>query len=93
MLDSDELVQQERERLQMLQAEWQEKFRQGEIEASLERAKLSRERQELAKKQDELQERLERNQREARQAQGKKGSSSASSGRWLAKLGLDGKDK
>ena len=36
MIDADELIQQERERLQVLQEEWEEKFRQGEIEASLE---------------------------------------------------------
>ena len=48
MIDENELVVQERERLQMLQVEWEEKFREGEIQASLERAKLSRERQELA---------------------------------------------
>ncbi len=39
MVDADELVQQERARLKQLQTEWEEKFRQGEIEASLERAK------------------------------------------------------
>ena len=85
MIDSDELVQQERERLQLLQAEWEEKFRQGEIEASLERAKLSRERQELAKKQAELEEQLEHARRESRHANE---NGSASKRRWLVKLGL-----
>ncbi len=85
MIDSDELVQQERERLQRLQVEWEEKFREGEIEASLERAKLSRERQQLARKQAELAEELEHMKREARHQEA---SPSPSSRRWLAKLGL-----
>jgi hypothetical protein len=85
MVDSDELVQQERERLQLLQEEWEEKFRQGEIEASLERAKLSRERQELAQKQSELEEQLEHVRRESRDI---KETPPSSSRRWLVKLGL-----
>ena len=84
MLDADELVQQERERLQALQQQWEEKFRESEIEASLERAKLSRERLELARKNSELEERLEHLRREARQAE----ETGPSSRRWLAKLGL-----
>jgi hypothetical protein len=89
VIDSDELVQQERSRLQQLQAEWQEKFRQGEIEASLERAKLSRERQQLAKKQAELEEQLEHLRRESRQVQE---IGSGTSRRWMAKLGLSDKN-
>lgn len=84
MVDSDELVQQERERLKSLQQEWETKFRQMEIEASLERAKLSRERQELARKNSELEEQLEHMQREARHTT----ENGSSSRRWLAKLGL-----
>ncbi len=86
MVDSDELVQQERQRLQTLQEEWEEKFRQGEIEASLERAKISRERLELARKNSELEERLEHLRRETRQAE--EGTAGGTSRRWLAKLGL-----
>jgi peptidoglycan hydrolase CwlO-like protein len=85
MIDDDELVVQERERLQMLQVEWEEKFRQGEIEASIERAKLSRERQELAKLKDDLEEQLEHFRRESRHSQE---SGSGTSRKWLVKLGL-----
>ncbi len=89
LIDADELVSVERERLQQLQAEWEEKFRQGEIEASLERAKLSRERQELAKKQAELEEQLEHLKRESRQAQELPASpGGGQQRRWLRKLGL-----
>lgn len=85
MLDTDELISHEREKLQRLQAEWEEKFREGEIEASLERAKLSRERQEVSAKKHELELQLEQLQREYRQTNAAGGGSSR---RWLAKLGL-----
>lgn len=84
-IDSNELVQQERDRLRGLQAQWEAKFREEEIEASLERAKLSRERQELAKRQAELEEELEHLRREQQQPVG---STATSSRRWLVKLGL-----
>ena len=43
LLDSDELVQAERESLKQLQDEWREKLRQAEVDISIERAKLARE--------------------------------------------------
>lgn len=58
MMDEDELVREERQRLQDLQQEWEAKFREAEVAASLERAKLSRERQELAQKMAELDDQL-----------------------------------
>ncbi|WP_068265776.1 hypothetical protein [Rubripirellula obstinata] len=90
MVDSDELVMQERERLQTLQDQWEEKFRQSEIEASLERAKLSRERQQLAKKTEQLEEELEHLRREEKQSFDP--AESGTSRRWLAKLGLSDAD-
>ena len=42
-LDNDELVQQERERLVVLQEEWTEKLRKAEVEISVERATFARE--------------------------------------------------
>ena len=85
MYDTDELVRDERERLQQMQEEWEEKFRQAEIEASLERAKLSRERQEVASKLADLEEQLAHAKRESRHSTTDDG---AGSRRWLAKLGL-----
>ena len=85
MLDSDELIAHERGKLQLLQAEWEEKFRAGEIEASLERAKLSRERQEVLAEKQELDLQSEQLQREYRQVSASGGGNSR---RWLAKLGL-----
>ena len=47
ILDSDEIIRQQRERLSQLQTEWEEKMRQAEIDISMERAKLARERADL----------------------------------------------
>lgn len=47
MLDSDELVKLEREKLAAIQREWESKLRDAEIQISTERARLSRERLEL----------------------------------------------
>jgi outer membrane murein-binding lipoprotein Lpp len=85
MLDSDELVREERARLQELQDQWEEKFRQAEIEASLERAKLSRERRELAAKQSKLEAELE-SARLQSQRENEKGAPR----KWLSQLGLAG---
>lgn len=47
MFGKDEIIQQERERLAFLENEWQEKLRAAEVEISLERANLARERARL----------------------------------------------
>jgi len=85
IIDSDELVREERERLQRMQDEWEEKFRQAEIDASLERAKLSRERQEVARKLADLEEQLAHAKRESRHSPTDEHPQSR---RWLTKLGL-----
>ena len=46
-LNTDEIVQQERDNLQHLQEEWRAKLRQAEVDISVERAKLARERADL----------------------------------------------
>lgn len=58
MIDADELVREEREKLQAIKTEWQEKLRKAEIDLSLERAKLARERRELEQKHADLQDQL-----------------------------------
>ena len=85
MVDSDELLREEREKLQHLQEEWEERFRESEIAASLERAKISRERHELAIRNAELEEQLVHFRRESEQNRDAGGNNSR---RWLAKLGL-----
>lgn len=85
MIDGDEMVREEREKLQKLQEEWEEKFRKGEVAASLERAKLSRERQELASKKMELEDQLEQIRRVSQELDtGER----PPSRRWLAALGI-----
>lgn len=84
LVDADELVQEERQRLQDLKDHWEDKFRQTEIAASLERAKLSRERQELARRTAELEEKFEDLKRQQRQV----GTPDSGGRRWLAELGL-----
>lgn len=44
MIDSDAIIVQEREKLKLLQQEWEGKLRQAEIDLSMERARLARER-------------------------------------------------
>jgi chromosome segregation ATPase len=85
LIDKDAVIQEQRKHLQRLQAEWEEKLRQAEIELSLERAKLARERVQLEEKLHAL---------EIQAAQPPETSSAADDpqvpkrGRWLARLGL-----
>ncbi len=50
MLDDDAVVREERESLKLIQEEWREKLRKAEVDISLERAKLARERADLEEK-------------------------------------------
>lgn len=86
LLDQDDLVREEREKLQQIQDEWEQKLRQAEIEVSLERARLARERQEIEKRNLEIEEQLA--QQSEITAEGE--NPAAPKRRWLAKLGLDG---
>ena len=88
IFDQDELIRQERERLAHLQEECKETLRQAEIDISLERAKITRDRAEIDEKLAGLQ---------ADVADRKAASDSATDtckqgkpvrGRWLARLGL-----
>ena len=81
LLDQDELIQQKRESLDQLQTEWQEKLRTAEVEISVERAQLARERAEIEDQQRTL-EPLRRS------TDGEPGEEKPPRGRWLAKLGL-----
>ncbi|HEX3998953.1 MAG TPA: hypothetical protein VHX65_10410 [Pirellulales bacterium] len=48
--NQDELIQQEREKLRLLQEEWREKLRQAEIDISIERARIARQKVEIEEK-------------------------------------------
>jgi hypothetical protein len=84
IIEADDLIIEERQRLKQLQEDWEQKQRQGEIEMSLERAKLARERLELQERMRSLE------AMHANQVMDEKGAPSPgkSKGNWLARLGL-----
>ena len=89
ILDQDEIVQQERESLKRLQAEWEEKLRQAEIDISVERAKLARQRAEVEERLRSLEEKGGATQSEpSDSAEPQK----PARGRWLSRLGLKDSD-
>lgn len=92
LLDRDEVIQAEREKLSLLQDEWREKLRRAEIDLSVERAKLARDRAELDERV-----RVFEAQRTAFSAAGgdamaDQKSRKQQSGRWLSRLGLKDDD-
>ncbi len=96
MLDADTLVQEERQRLLAMQTEWQDKLRQAEVEISVHRAKIARERTELEEKLRLLEkEKAELAALAAEQASGSPRSPDdpkKPARRWLERLGLKEKD-
>lgn len=87
MLDSDDLVRQERESLRELQERLREQLKQAEIDLSVERAKVARERAILEEKIREFEQRQQQPGMigEDSSAKGKPGNNR---GRWLQRLGL-----
>jgi hypothetical protein len=90
VLQNDTAVQEEREKLRQLEAQWQNKLSQAEIEISLERAKLARERA-------ELDERLRVMGLDASKTPGAPNAADAAGqptrGRWMSRLGLTDADR
>jgi chromosome segregation ATPase len=89
ILDKDEIIREERESLKCLQKDWEEKLRQAEIEISLERATIARERAQLNE------------QRRVAEASATQATAIDKSdhrpekpvrGRWLSRLGLKDED-
>ena len=89
ILDNDEQIREERERLSRLEEEWREKLKQAEIDISVERAKLARERSDLEEKLQHLQESSDESSDES--SGGK--AAAKPTGRWLSRLGLKDDDK
>jgi hypothetical protein len=84
LFDGDELIRQEREKLQLAQVEWREKIGKAEIDISVERAKIARERMELEEKL-----RLYQNEQATRPSDGASAvPEKPARGRWLSRLGL-----
>lgn len=79
-LETDDLIQLEREKLRDLQLQWEQKLRDSEIELSRERARLARERLELDIRQNSLPANIK-----PTEGSDKTGSTR---GNWLARLGL-----
>lgn len=85
--DDDERLEAERNRLQVLEAQWEEKLRVAELELSVERAKIARERAEL----NDLRADIDSLRSSLPQAdQLTEGEANAPQRRWLKKLGLGG---
>lgn len=84
VFDQDEAIQLEREKLQSLQEEWRDKLRQAELDVSLERAKLARERLAM----EEQLQRWENEKQRTAVTDGTIGEAKRNTGRWLSRLGL-----
>lgn len=91
--DQDELIRQERENLARVQQEWRDKLKQAEIDISVERARVARERLEL----DEKLQWLEAEKQKYASSDGKGGgkgeAGSPAQRRWWARLGLKETDE
>ena len=87
-LDRDELIRQERETLCKLQEEWRNKLRQAEIDISIERARIARQRVEIEDKVSAYD--SVRAQHSADDIAANPGNQpkQPARGRWLARLGL-----
>ena len=92
-LDRDDLIREERQRLADLQNEWREKIRQTEVELSLERAKLARQRAELDERARPSDDSLSNSKNDkARDAAKENSARQLPRGRWLARLGITDPD-
>ena len=93
IIDQDELIQQEREKLESLQQEWREKLRAAELEIATERAALARERSQM----EEQMQQLERLRKELEELGAPETTSDRKTPpkrrrRWFSRLGIDPED-
>jgi chromosome segregation ATPase len=88
LLDADEVIAEHRQRAQQLEREMEEKLRAAELEISVERAKIARQKVEL----EELRSNLA-SQRQLLESTGGVAAPGVPRRRWLSKLGIDGKEK
>lgn len=93
VLDHDEVIQAEREKLSRLQDEWREKLRQAEIDISVERAKLARERAELQERVRAFESDRAAFESEVGGAADERKPAGQQTGRWLSRLGLKDEGK
>ena len=88
VIDQDELIQEERARLEQLKTEWKEKLRKAEVAVSVERANLARHEVELQDKMETLEAEAAKLERQKRNAP----ADPPDRGRWLTRLGLKDKE-
>ena len=89
LVDDDQVIAEHRKRIAQVERETEEKLRAAELELSIERAKMARQKSELENLRADIE-----SQRSAYDAAG--GNTSAAGvprRRWLSKLGLDGQEK
>jgi len=91
-LNADEVIREERENLRRLQQDWQEKLRKAEIEISVERAKLARERTAMEEQIQSYKAQIEQLSAADSSSAASDGSKTSGRGNWLARLGLTGDD-
>ena len=89
VLSADDVIKTERARLVEIQSQWQDKLRQAEIEISIEKAKIARERLQMEEKM-----RLHTAQNPADGTPSTPGETKTPHrGRWLSRLGLSGENE
>lgn len=88
IFDHDKLIQAERDRLRIAQEEWRQKLRQAEVEISLERARLARDRAEIEEKSKSLASQQAHAVDYAKAAGETDKDRKPARGRWLTRLGL-----
>ena len=88
-MDEDAIIHQERATLKQLQEQWREKLRQAEIEISMERAQIARQKAEL----DARCRALALPAAAADDGGGRKLGDRPPRGQWLARLGLKNLDE
>jgi len=87
-LDADELIQQEREKLRKLQEEWRDKLRQAEIDISIERARIARQKVEIEDKVSAYDSVRAQHTADDSASNPSHQPKQPTRGRWLARLGL-----
>ena len=91
LLDSDQIIQEERESLKQLQEEMRRKLAAAEIEISVERAKIARQRVELEEKmRQQAQNQSDETSKNKNEPDGQE---KPIRGRWLSRLGLNDIDQ
>jgi chromosome segregation ATPase len=88
VLDQDALIREERENLRTMQEEWREKLRKAEVDISVERATIARERSELEEKIQVLESERKRFEEVGGSSQSDEKGKKSNARRWLTRLGL-----